>query len=566
MSLKRRFTNRVISSSAGRPARRVASLVGRGVVLALFGSATFASACGARTGLDIPPPAPPVPECVADEDCPGFDDLCKPVFCKLFAEDRPDGGAADAGPVMRGGTCVELEEVDCDDNDPCTLDECEPASAICRYAPATRDNDGDGFNGPRVGTKPGDDGSCGDDCDDTSELAFPGNLEVCDGVDNDCNGIVDDNATFIPQAAEPIRISANELEPAGPGGLAWSGESYAAIYTGTSQGFDMWSSIRNPFGDAIGEAELVTLANADSAGGPIVWVGDRYGLLWQDRRDGDYEVYFALFDVNGDKLFPGDVRLTFAFDFSVNVSLAWNGTEFIAAWQDRRDGIFELYGQRISLDGALIGSNMKLTTSTGFDNESPSVAAGTETVGVAWGIGNASNHVIQFQTYSTDLTQQVSTVTVVTDGTTEAVYPTVVWNKENYVIAWYDKSASPSGIYAAVVAEDGSILVPPTSVSNPGPFRSRYPYLRPLGDRLLLVYADDRDQNNGYELYSRMITSTLGPLTPETRLTFAQQDSIYPIAAFGPEGDVGILFRDDRDNGAHHVFFTRLGCVTSSVP
>ncbi len=32
-----------------------------------------------------------------------------------------------------------------------------------------------------------------EDCDDTLAIAFPGNPEVCDGVDNDCDGEVDDN-------------------------------------------------------------------------------------------------------------------------------------------------------------------------------------------------------------------------------------------------------------------------------------------------------------------------------------------------------------------------------------
>ncbi len=42
------------------------------------------------------------------------------------------------------------------------------------------DQDGDGFRG--------------DDCDDTDPTTFPGSDEVCDGVDNDCDGAVDEDA------------------------------------------------------------------------------------------------------------------------------------------------------------------------------------------------------------------------------------------------------------------------------------------------------------------------------------------------------------------------------------
>jgi hypothetical protein len=548
----------------------------RGALVA-FALATLgafvAPACGARSGLDVPPPPPPVPECFVDADCPGIEDRCKPVTCVLFASDDDDddagaqGGGSDAGAAPRGGSCALLEPVDCDDNDPCTLDECQPETGLCLYDVATHDNDGDGFKAPRPGTKPTDPDSCGTDCDDTSEKAFPGNQEICDGVDNDCNGVVDDNAAFIPVGAEAIRVSPDGVTPASPGGLAWSGTSFAAIYTATTQGFDMYSSMRDATGAKLLPTPdpLVTFQNADSAGGPIIWVGDRYGLLWQDRRDGDYEVYFTLLDESGAKVLP-DTRVTFAFDFSVNVALAYNGTEFIAAWQDRRDGIFELYGQRISVDGALIGSNIKLTASSIFESESPSIAAGTTSVGVAWGVGDASNHRIHFQTHAVDLTTPGSEVVVITDGTTEAVYPTVVWNQDRYIIAWYDKSATPKGIWGAAVGEDGTILVPATPLTNPGPFHSRYPNLKPLGDRLLLVYSDDRDQNDGYELYARMINKDLGPIGQENRLTFAASNSTYPVAAFGADGDVGVLFRDEREGGLDHVYLTRLGCVTPPNP
>jgi len=45
--------------------------------------------------------------------------------------------------------------------------------------PTTQDADGDGYV---------------DDCDDNNPDVFPGAIEVCDGLDNDCNNVVDDNA------------------------------------------------------------------------------------------------------------------------------------------------------------------------------------------------------------------------------------------------------------------------------------------------------------------------------------------------------------------------------------
>ena len=62
----------------------------------------------------------------------------------------------------------------------------QPAALAQRLACADddgeRDEDSDGF------------GACLSDCDDTSGNARPGVPEVCDGLDNDCNGFVDDLA------------------------------------------------------------------------------------------------------------------------------------------------------------------------------------------------------------------------------------------------------------------------------------------------------------------------------------------------------------------------------------
>ncbi|MGK4004269.1 putative metal-binding motif-containing protein [Sorangium sp. So ce1036] len=552
-----------VTRTMARRAHRTAALALLVLGIAGLGGA-LSGGCGARTGLTIPPPAP---ECEVDADCPGADDLCKPVICQLFEPDRaeggaaPDGSAAAGGGARRGGTCVSLEPVDCDDGDPCTRDTCESATGTCSYGPSTLDLDGDGHRAALPGARPGEPLSCGDDCDDSSAAAFPGAVEICDGVDNDCDGTIDNGARFAPRDADATRIS-GDIAPAGAGGLAWSGASYAAIYSGTTQGFSVYRSLLGEGGQPLPPGEqVITPRNGDAAGGPIVWVGDRYGVAWQDRRDGDYEVYFSLLDEDGQKVEGGDRRISSAPGFSVNVALTWNGTEFIPVWQDERNGLFDLYAQRIDVDGNLIGDNVQLTdSSNGFGNEAPAAAAGRSGIGVAWATGDAATHFIKFQTFTAELDPRSPVITLTT-GDTDAVYPTVVWNGDRYVVAWFDKSASPKGIYGAAISEDGEVLTPPTPISDPGPFRSRYPYLRPLGDRLLAIYSDDRDQNDGYELYAVMLNAELARISAEQRLTFAARDSIYPVAAFGPDGDVGILFRDDREGGEHHVFFTRLACT-----
>jgi hypothetical protein len=102
-----------------------------------------------------------------------------------------DGSAADAAvvdayvppPPPCGG-------VVCDDGDTCTRDTCE--SNKCVYKPI--DADGDGF---APGTcKPGSIAT-GGDCDDSKNAIKPSASEVCDGLDNNCNGMVDEGLAKI---------------------------------------------------------------------------------------------------------------------------------------------------------------------------------------------------------------------------------------------------------------------------------------------------------------------------------------------------------------------------------
>ncbi|MCK6529881.1 N-acetylmuramoyl-L-alanine amidase [Myxococcota bacterium] len=130
------------------------------------------------------PGAPEVPDGV-DQDCDGVADDGTDAF------DDDGDGRCEVGPCVDGGPGG-----DCDDSDPSAFegateepdgvdDDCDGTVDETTHV---YDDDGDGFCeiGPCVGGVP--DG----DCDDHRADVAPGTAEMVDGVDQDCDGVVDE--------------------------------------------------------------------------------------------------------------------------------------------------------------------------------------------------------------------------------------------------------------------------------------------------------------------------------------------------------------------------------------
>lgn len=477
--------------------------------------------------------------CVVDADCIQ-EDVCARSFCD-------------------DGTCVIGPPLVCDDGDECTRDTCDSATGECLFEPLTRDEDGDGFLGPRPGFAAGAPGSCGNDCDDTRPEAFPGGLEVCDGVDNDCNGIVDDGAGYVPSGAPPVRLSEPANVSSGGAGLAWSGTGYGATYTGR-QG--RWVNFYHGL-TATGVTEVpetdITSVNNDTFAGPLVWTGSVFGTVWEDRRDNNYEIYFNRLNALGEKLGP-DVRISDAAGFSLHPDVVWNGSEYVVIWDDERVGLqtYQIIGRRVSADGEAIGEEVTLTEFT-VQARSPRIAEGESRLGLVYTQTVGQEKRVAFQSVSPDLEQSGEAVTISEPGGTE---PVIVWATDRYVVAWEVRAGAAPGssIFAATVDEQGNVIEPARAVTTGASF-ARSPALIGLGDRALLVWADDADGN--YELYGKMLDLGLGELNPRTRITFDPADTLDPIPAFGPEGDVGVVFTDRRD-GSLQTYFARLVCQAVS--
>ena len=122
--------------------------------------------------------------------------------------------------VLALGACVDKPETGLDSGGDCG----EPAPTW--YA----DMDGDGFGDPNISREscdaPAGHVADGTDCDDGDTEVFPGAEEACNGVDDDCDGDVDEGLTstwYIDGDSDGYGLDDDTVEACTPGS-GWAGE------------------------------------------------------------------------------------------------------------------------------------------------------------------------------------------------------------------------------------------------------------------------------------------------------------------------------------------------------
>jgi hypothetical protein len=159
-----------------------------------------------------------------DNDCDGEVDtnIDADIGTRVYPDGDGDGfGLEDdafyacdyvlANPAEAG---IATNGLDCDDSDrfinPAASELCDDIDNDCDGSvdddpingePMYTDGDNDGFGDGEVqGTFCEEEGppdgyaATSTDCNDTDDQVYPGNIEVCDGIDNDCDGDADSNA------------------------------------------------------------------------------------------------------------------------------------------------------------------------------------------------------------------------------------------------------------------------------------------------------------------------------------------------------------------------------------
>ena len=245
----------------------------------------------------------------ADEVCDGLDNNCdgeadEGLFESYFA-DVDEDGFGDSNTVISACALesgLSLIDGDCDDNDslisPAGLEMCDGIDNNCDgdvdegvqvafYTDADEDGFGDDASVEYGCAIPTDKVDVGGDCDDIQFYAHPLMIELCDGLDNNCDGSIDESGAYGEttwyldsdvdgygvtgttqvSCVEPQGYSSNDLDCDDSNGLVSpdAQEDCATLYD------DNCNGVSNESG-AIGETTWYLDADGDTYGTPNVYL------------------------------------------------------------------------------------------------------------------------------------------------------------------------------------------------------------------------------------------------------------------------------------------------------
>lgn len=280
---------------------------------------------------------------------------------------------------------------------------------------------------------------------------------------------------------------------------------------------DIFAQKLSTSGELVGTNIAVTLAPASQWTPAIVYndlVG-MYFVAWADRRSGNDNVnIYGQFITNDGTLWGSDLLICSAMGNQYTPSVAVNDQngELLVAWQDQRLGTetYNIFGQRLSSSGALLGNNFQVSAVTSNHQASPRLAFGASSYLAVWEDMRSAGQ------------------------ETNDVYG-----------RWYSSSGAASG-------PDFAISIDPGETGSPA---AAYDYLR---NRFLVVWSDGRDPNS-QELYGLFLTSPL-PVTPTPTWTPTNTLSPTPTRTstptatptLSPYGQVqGTVYEDVNHDGLY---------------
>jgi len=408
------------------------------------------------------------------------------------------------------------------------------------------------------------DEACGGlDCDDLDPTIHPGAHDLCDdGIDQDCDGRDATDGVRGPNLTLLEYIESGERHFSE---LAWTGREYAYVW------IYMGDSINVDWIDAAGKGvrEEVYVREYEHAY-DIVWSGSVFGSAWSAETTVDgCNLFYQALDGSGAPM-RSEVQVTHSNAVAVNGSDYYGpvvlpvGEEFGLLWLDERDGGYQVYFTRVTVDGEKLLEDVQVTHhSESVDGGLTAAWTGSE-IGIIW----------RAEASRRPMRDSVNLVRVGIDGGTRGAVevlsltsaysetPVILWAGSEYGIFWTEPIEEPrrNDLILSRRGPDGSEIDRVTVMTTEAEWRTREMKAVWTGTEYVMLWSEFE---SGYGLLHVQRISRLGiPIDPRIEIPVEFNTPSWPLIVWSGF-EFGVCWTEADypvgDSQRIHTFFNRVG-------
>lgn len=229
-------------------------------------------------------------------------------------------------------------------------------------------------------------------------------------------------------------------------------------------------------------------------------LGTNSFVVWSDTRNGsNKDIYGARVSfATGTTLDAAGIALSTAAGDQLVPSVASSGSVALAVWQDRRNGSFDIYGALVDSSGAVVASNIAISTAAG-DQTRPAVTwdpASSQFL-VVW----ADQRGATVNIFGTRVSPAGAVLdgagVQISNGAVGQFSPSITSSATGSFAVWQDRRNAPAGgynIYGSRLTGGAALGVLDPSgvrVSN-NPSKQSQPAIGTIGSGYVVAWSDDR--------------------------------------------------------------------------